>query len=211
MSYGFLNIAMTPSVQAEQARMGSEHIWQQFDGPREFDQFDDKVAGFITARDSFYLATVSESGWPYVQYRGGPPGFLKVIDETTLAFADYRGNRQYITAGNLAANARACLFLIDYPQRMRLKIYVRAHMLALDEDPDLTAQVQVPGDPAPPERVCRLRLQTYDWNCRRLITPRFTQQQVDQVVNPLHQRLTELESENAELRSRLGPNNGTEQ
>lgn len=204
MSYGFLDIAMTASVRAEQARMDSEHIWQPFDSPREFDRFDDKVATFITARDSFYVATVSETGWPYVQHRGGPPGFLKVIDDKTLAFANYRGNRQYISAGNLAANSRMCLFLMDYPQRLRLKIYVQAEMLTLDQDPDLTARLLKQADNVKPERICRMQLQAYDWNCRRHITPRFSQQQVEEAVAPLHQRLAELESENSALRLQLG-------
>lgn len=212
MSYGFLNLAMTPSVQAEQARMDSEHVWHKFNGPREFDHFDDNVTGFISARDSFYMATVSESGWPYVQHRGGPPGFLKVIDEKTLAFADYRGNRQYISSGNMAANGRACLFLVDYPQRLRLKIYVRAEMLALDNDPDLTAQLREPNYNARPERICRMRLQFYDWNCRQHITPRFSQPQLAEAMDPLRRRVAELESENAEMRLRLGlsrgPDNG---
>ncbi len=211
MAYGFLNIAMTPSVRAEQARMGSEHIWERFEGAREFDRFDDRVKHFIETRDSFYMATVSETGWPYIQHRGGAPGFLRVVDEKTLAFADYRGNRQYISSGNLAANARACLIVVDYPRRMRLKLYVRAEMLALDDALELGAQVQVPGDKARPERICRMRLETFDWNCRRHITPRFTEAQIDQATAALQQRLAQLESENAEMRRRLGLVDGENQ
>src|SRR5687768_2947215 len=117
MSYGFLNIAATASVRAVQASMGVDRDWQQFEGERDFDRFTSNEATFIAERDSFYMATVSETGWPYVQHRGGPRGFLKLIDERTLAFADYRGNRQYISTGNLAANDRACLFLMDYTRR----------------------------------------------------------------------------------------------
>ena len=102
MSYGFLDVAATPSVHAAQAAMGSDRVWQDFKGHREFDKFTPNEAAFIAKRDSFYMATVSETGWPYVQHRGGPPGFLKLVDEKTLAFADYRGNRQYISVGNLA-------------------------------------------------------------------------------------------------------------
>src|SRR5262245_60543531 len=124
MAYGFLEIAATPSVRAVQAEMGVARAWQ--DVSRESDRFTEDEVAFISERDSFYLATVSETGWPYIQHRGGPRGFLQVIDDRTLAFADFRGNRQYITTGNLAADARACLFLIDYPHRTRLKIYAHA-------------------------------------------------------------------------------------
>src|ERR1700743_1135398 len=132
MPYGFLDIAVTPSVRAVQAEMGADGLWQDVKGHREFDRFSESEAAFIEARDSFYIATVSETGWPYVQHRGGPAGFLKLIDDRTLAFADYRGNLQYISAGNLAANDRVCLFLMDYARRARLKIYAYAEMLALD-------------------------------------------------------------------------------
>jgi hypothetical protein len=106
MSYGFLDIAATPSVRAAQAAMGSEHLWQNFNGHREFEAFTPDEVGFIAQRDSFYMSTVSQTGWPYIQHRGGAAGFLKVVDTKTLAFADYRGNRQYISLGNLAADDR---------------------------------------------------------------------------------------------------------
>jgi uncharacterized protein len=203
MSYGFLDIAVTPSVRAVQARMGADQIWQDFKGHREFDRFTEDEAAFIAARDSFYMATVSETGWPYIQHRGGPRGFLKMVDEKTLAFADYRGNRQYISTGNLAADHRACLFLMDYPHRARLKIYAHVETLTLDDDRDLTTLVTMPGYRAKLERVFRLRLETFDWNCQQHIFPRFTEQEIVEAIRPLHERLAQLESENAELRARL--------
>jgi len=206
MSYGFLDIAMTPSVRAVQAQKGADRIWQHFKGHREFHRFTENEAAFIAERDSFYMATVSETGWPYVQHRGGPRGFLKVVDEKTLAFADYRGNRQYISTGNLAADDRACLFLMDYPHRARLKIYAHVEALALDDDPDLTAFVAMPDYKAKLERIFRLRLETFDWNCPQHITPRFTEQEVAEAVRPLRDRLAQLETENAELRSCLQRN-----
>lgn len=144
MAYGFLDIALTPSVRKVQRQMNADGIWSDFKGHRAFDRFTDNVAGYIAERDSFYFATVSESGWPYVQYRGGPRGFLKVLDERTLAFADYRGNRQYISTGNVTADGRACLLLMDYAQRARLKVYARVDVLSLDADPELTQRVSVP-------------------------------------------------------------------
>lgn len=203
MSYGFLDIAITPSVQAAQAEVGADRIWRNFKGHREFDRFTENEVAFIAERDSFYMASVSETGWPYVQHRGGPPGFLKVVDEKTLAFADYRGNRQYISVGNLAANDRACLFLMDYPNRARLKIYAHVEKLALDADPALTALVTDVAYGAKLERILRVRLETFDWNCSQHITPRFSELQVARAVHPLRERLAELESENAALRARL--------
>jgi len=119
MSYGFLDIASTPGVRAAQEANGSGEYWANFHGDRAFDRFTDAEAAFIAERDSFYMATVSESGWPYVQHRGGPPGFIRILDEKTLAIPDFRGNRQYISTGNLATDDRAALILMDYPHRRR--------------------------------------------------------------------------------------------
>ena len=201
MAYGFLDIAITPAVRAAQAKMGADALWTDFEGDRAFDRFTENEAAFIAERDSFYMATVSETGWPYVQHRGGPPGFLKVLDDRTLAFGDYRGNRQYIRTGNLAANDRACLFLMDYPRRARLKIYAHVEILDLDADPALTAEVTVPGYRAKLARVYRLRLDAFDWNCSQHITPRFTEIEVAEAVAPLRERLAQLELEVQMLRA----------
>jgi predicted pyridoxine 5'-phosphate oxidase superfamily flavin-nucleotide-binding protein len=206
MSYGFLNIAVTPSVRAVQARMGADHIWQDFKGDRAFDRVTGNEAAFIAERDSFYMATVSETGWPYVQHRGGPRGFLKLVDDRTLAFADYRGNRQYISTGNLAADDRACLFLMDYTRRARLKIYAHVETLGPADDPALTELATVPGYKAKVERIFRLHLENFDWNCAQHITPRFTEDEIGEAVLPLRNRLAQLEGENAELRARLAKN-----
>lgn len=203
MSYGFLDVAVTPSVRAAQAEMGADHIWTDFKGHRELDRFTDNEAAFIAERDSFYMASASETGWPYVQHRGGPPGFLKMIDDTTLAFADYRGNRQYISTGNLAADDRACLFLMDYPRRARLKIYAHVDKLMPEDDPALTERVTDVAYKARIERIFRLRLVAFDWNCPQHITPRFSEREVVQAVAPLRERLAQLESENADLRAQL--------
>ena len=209
MSYGFLDVAVTPSVEAVQAKMGADHIWKDFKEHREFDRFSESEAAFIADRNSFYMATISETGWPYVQHRGGPRGFLKRIDDRTLAFADYRGNRQYISTGNLVANQRACLFLMDYPRRARLKIYVHVDTLGLEEDPALTALVGVPDYKAKLERIFRLQLQAFDWNCSRHIAPRFTEEEIAVAARPLRERLAQLEIENAGLRARLAKTGDT--
>ena len=208
MTYGFLDIAVTPSVRAVQAKMDSDHLWQGFKGHREFDKFTPNEAAFIAQRDSFYMATMSETGWPYVQHRGGPPGFLKVVGEKALAFADYRGNRQYISVGNLAADGRVALILMDYTRRARLKIYAHAEAVALDADPVLAESVADPGYKAKPERILLLHLVAFDWNCPQHITARFTETEIALAIRPLRERLTALETENSELRAKLAARKG---
>ena len=208
MPYDFLDIAITPSVRAAQAGMGADRIWRNFEGERPSHRFTENEAAFIAERDSFYMATVSETGWPYVQHRGGAPGFLKVIDARTLAFADYRGNRQYISTGNLAANPRASLILVDYPNRARLKIYAEVEILSLDAEPELTRAVTQPEYRARLERIYRLRLAAFDWNCPQHITPRLTERAVADSLRPVTARLASLEAENEALRARLAANGG---
>ncbi|OON38071.1 pyridoxamine 5-phosphate oxidase [Izhakiella australiensis] len=203
MSFDFLDIAITPEVRAAQAAMGSELLWQHRPKPTETARFSAAEDSFIARRDSFYIATISQTGWPYVQHRGGPPGFLKLIDPHTLAFADYRGNRQYITTGNLSSSKRACLILVDYPRRTRLKIYAHVETLALDDEPALLEQVSDSGYRAKPERLFRLHLDAFDWNCPQHITPRYSAQEITNVIQPLRDRLAQLETENAGLRARL--------
>lgn len=200
MAYGFLDIAITPSVRAAQAAMGSADAWVDFKGHREFDRFTENEVAFITDRDSFYLASVSESGWPYVQYRGGPRGFLKALDDKTLGFADYRGNRQYLTVGNVSADPRVAL---DYPARARLKILARAEIVPLEADPALADRLAVPGYKAKAERSILLHLAAFDWNCPQHIVRRFTEAEVAEAVTPLRDRLEALEAENAALKARL--------
>jgi hypothetical protein len=173
MSTHFAAIAYTPGVRAAQRRWGGAEQPTSADaapavlGPRE--------CAFIAARDSFFLATVGEGGWPHVQHRGGAPGFLRVLDANTLAFADHGGNRQFVSAGNLAGNPRAALILMDYPQRRRLKLLAEVQVLAADEAPPaLRDAVTLPGAP-PVERVLCLRVAAFDWNCSRFITPRYNE------------------------------------
>ncbi len=203
MAYGFLDIATTPSVAAVQAQMGSAAHWANFHGDRSFDRFTGNEAAFIGERDSFYMATVSESGWPYVQHRGGPRGFLKLIDDRTLAFADYRGNLQYISTGNLNADDRVSLILMDYAARARLKIFAHARIVPFDADPALAERVADPGYKAKPERIFVLTLEAFDWNCPQHITPRFTEAEIARAITPLRERLAALEAENADLRAAL--------
>lgn len=176
-------------------------MWENFRGHREFDRFTDQERSFIDDRDSFYMATTSETGWPYLQHRGGPKGFLKVLDDRTLAFADYCGNFQYISVANLSASDKACLFLMDYRRRARLKIYVHAEVISLDADPALTTVLE--GKPGKAERIVRLKLQNFDWNCPQHIVPRYTQVQLEDGLRRIRNQLAELEAENAKLREQL--------
>ena len=203
MPYGFLDIATTPSVHAAQVANGSAGLYETAGANRAFDRFGPAERAFIAARDSFYMASVSETGWPYVQHRGGPPGFVRMLDDRTLAFPDFRGNRQYISLGNTMANDRVALILMDYPARRRLKLYARIEVRDLAAEPALAEKLALPGYRGVPERAFLLHLAAFDWNCPQHIAPRFTESEIAVAVAPLRDRLTELETENQALREAL--------
>ncbi|CAH0125811.1 pyridoxamine 5'-phosphate oxidase family protein [Roseomonas sp. CECT 9278] len=200
MAHAFMNLVFTPQVQAEQERYGSRAGYARFDrGEQHADRLGPEEAAFIGARDSFYMATVGATGWPYMQHRGGPEGFVRVLDETTLGFADFRGNRQYVSLGNLAGDDRAAFFFMDYANRARLKLLGRVRAT---EDPALLARLAAPGYPGKVERGFLIEVVGFDWNCPQHITPRFTTSQVEAAVAPLRahaelleQRLREMDAE----------------
>jgi hypothetical protein len=199
MGHAYEQIAFTPAVRAQQAAHGSARAYDGFDqGPDHHDRLDQIEAAFIGQRDSFYMASVGEDGWPYIQHRGGPVGFLKVLDDKTLGFADYRGNRQYVSVGNVGGDDRVALFLMDYPNRTRLKLFGRAR---LTEDPAIVADLMDEGYRARPERGWLIEVAGFAWNCPQHITPRFTEAEVIAGVRPLQQRIAELEAEVERLRS----------
>ena len=202
MAYSFLEIARTPGVIAAQQANGSAELYASPDIPREFTSFSEKEVDFISHRDSFYLASVSETGWPYVQHRGGPAGFLRFIDTRTLGFADYRGNRQYISLGNTSANNRVSLILMDYPNRRRLKIYARMETRDLAGDPELAGKVLAPEYKAKPELIVLLHLEAFDWNCPQHITQRFTVEEIRELNAPLYEHVAKLEAEIARLKTK---------
>ncbi len=203
MPYGFLDIASTKGVRAAQEANGSGEFWTNFSGDRAFDRFTQAEAAFIAERDSLYMATISESGWPYVQHRGGPPGFIRILDEKTLAIPDFRGNRQYISAGNLATNDRAALILMDYPRRRRLKLYAHVEARDLTADPELAAKLTLSDYKAKVERGLVIHLEAFDWNCPQHIIPRFSEAELGPALAPLRARLEALEAENQALRAEL--------
>jgi predicted pyridoxine 5'-phosphate oxidase superfamily flavin-nucleotide-binding protein len=193
MAEKFLEIAFTDSVQKAQARYFGRS--QQIAGAPERDALTEEEIDFVHSRDSFYLATVSESGWPYMQHRGGKPGFLHATSPTSLAFADYKGNRQLLSTGNLAVNDRVLLFLMDYPQRARLKIMGRARVEDAREHPELVKKFSTPEVQPIVERVFLIEVVSFDWNCPKYITPRYTAAEVDKAVLPLRKRIAELEAQ----------------
>lgn len=193
MATKFLELAFTDSV-----RKAQEHYFgnsQRITNAPERDALTDDETQFIQSHDSFYMATVTETGWPYVQHRGGAPGFLRVISSMQLAFADYQGNRQMLSTGNLAVNARVCLFLMDYPRRERLKILGHARVEDARRHPELVAQFSDPDVHRIVERVFFIEVVSFDWNCPKYITPRYTAAEVEAAVGPLRQRITELEAQ----------------
>ncbi|MDP1773535.1 MAG: pyridoxamine 5'-phosphate oxidase family protein [Methylobacter sp.] len=196
MANAFAEITFTPSVKAAQSLYGSRQANQGFELSEDpKNQLAEREIEFIAERDSFYQATVSETGWPYVQHRGGPAGFLKVLDERTIGFADFRGNKQYLSVGNLNAKDRISLILMDYPNRRRLKIWGRARIVHENEEPELIAQLEVPSYRARVERGIVIHVEAYDWNCPQHITPRYSEAEIDNLIAPLVEENRALKSQ----------------
>lgn len=170
----FKRIAYTKSVRDAQRTFASNEANLEFRESPAACTLSIHERQFIAERDGFYMSSVNENGWPYVQYRGGPPGFLKVIGENTLAFADFRGNRQYISTGNLQSNPRVCLFFMDYAHRRRLKVFALARWVKIEDAGDLRDLVLLPDYRALVERMVVMEVQAFDWNCPQHITQRFT-------------------------------------
>lgn len=172
----FGDLAFTPAVKAVQERLGTRRSYARLEGRAVRTEIGPDEAEFIAARDSFYMATVGENGWPYMQYRGGPTGFLRRLDASTLAFADFRGNGQYVSTGNVLSTHHACLFLMDYPNQTRLKIWAEAE---ISDDPATIAHVTDRTYNAQIERAFLFRVQAFDWNCHKYIVQRFTREELD--------------------------------
>lgn len=188
------DIAFTPAVKAQQERMGSRKAYHRMEERGGWnDRVDAELAAFIAERDSFYLGTASADGRPYIQHRGGPKGVLKVLDAKTLAFADYAGNRQYISMGNLAENDRAFIFLMDYPNRRRIKIWGRAEVV--EDDDELLRSVTDADYGARLERVFVFHLEAWDRNCPQHIQPRFSEESLRSKNEALLRRVAELEAQ----------------
>lgn len=197
MTATFLHTMFGPGARALQERAGSRSSYTRMEASAgAADVLTDREVEFITARDSFYMASVTEDGWPYVQHRGGPPGFLRQIAGNRIGFADYRGNRQYLSTANLAADDRVALFLMDYPNRRRLKLIGHARST---EDPADIAALMIPDYAAEPERAFVIDVLGFDWNCPQHITPRFTEAEIKRGTQPLLDELARLQARVAEL------------
>ncbi len=195
------DVAFIAAVKAVQERKGSRRAYRRMEEKGGWQtKVTPELAAFLAARDSAYLATASRDGQPYVQHRGGPKGFIRVLDEGTLGFTDYAGNRQYITAGNLAENDRAFLFLMDYAHRRRIKIWGRAKVV--ENDPELIARLMPEGYPARPEQAILFTIAAWDVNCPQHIPQKLDAADVAATIERLQRRIGELEAENARLRER---------
>lgn len=212
MSKHYGAIAFTEAVRDVQRDHGSHGFYDrkrvQGTAVPGIDALTDDEKDYLAERDSFYLATVSETGWPYVQYRGGPAGFLRVVDDHTVGWADFRGNLQYISTGNVTDHDgddhnRVALIAMDYVHQRRLKIYGRARVVTVEDDPDLVASFADPSYNAVVERAVLVTVEAYDWNCPQHITRRFSAAELEPHLAPLRDQLAALKDENAELRARL--------
>lgn len=193
------DVAFSPSVKAVQARKGSRDRMAEMERDGSWEtRIVPQLAAFIAGQRSFFLGTASAAGQPYIQHRGGPPGFLRVLDEQTLGFADFRGNRQYVTLGNLAENPKAILFLIDYAQRRRVKIWGEARVI--EGEAELSARLAPEGYRARPEQLIIFNVHAWDVNCQQHIPQRFEAEDVSAALAERDRRIAELEAEIARLR-----------
>jgi predicted pyridoxine 5'-phosphate oxidase superfamily flavin-nucleotide-binding protein len=204
MAHHFGSLVFTAAVKELQESHGSRRQYERWEADGSpTDRLGPEDSEFIEARDSFYMATIGSTGWPYIQHRGGPRGFLKVLDNQTIAFADFRGNKQYISTGNLLTDDRVALIMVDYPSQTRLKILGRAEILEGEKAKGWTDRVVVPEYKATVERVFVIHVEGFDWNCPQHITKRYTAEEIRAALEPMEIRLQKLEQENTKLRQEL--------
>ena len=202
MSFG--SLVFTPLVKKLQERYGSRRQYERMENSGATqDRLTEFETEFLAQRDSFYMATTGATGWPYVQHRGGPKGFLKVIDDRTLAFADLRGNKQYISTGNLLTDDRVAIIMVDYPRQARLKILGRAEIFEGEKAEGWLDKVRMRGEKTPIERVFVIQVEAYDWNCPQHITPRYSVEELRDGMKDVEKRIQTLEQENESLRKEL--------
>lgn len=179
MAKNFAALAFTDAVKALQEKNGSRASYARMEQETYTDGLTENEIYFITQRDSFYMASMGENGYPYIQHRGGPKGFVKVLDTKRIGFIDFRGNMQYITVGNIETNKNVSLIMVDYPARARLKLYAKAEIVELKNDPELYAALNLKEYKFRPERMVVLHIEAYDWNCPQHITPRYTLEEIE--------------------------------
>ncbi|NUN99530.1 MAG: pyridoxamine 5'-phosphate oxidase family protein [Saprospiraceae bacterium] len=202
MAKNFAALAFTPAVKEMQEKLGSRASYARMERDTWLDGLTASELDFIAERDSFYMASIGENGFPYIQHRGGPKGFLKALDSKRLAFIDFKGNMQYITVGNMATHENVALILMDYPSRTRLKIYAKAEIVELKDDPALLALLDLGAYKFRPERMMVLHIEAYDWNCQQHITPRYTIEEIEEALVPQRDYIAKLEAEIEALKSK---------
>ena len=195
MAQNYASVAFTAEVKALQERYGSRQAYAHLEQRASGAGLTDSEARFIADRDSFYISSIGENGFPYIQHRGGQKGFLRMIDPVTLGFADLRGNKQYISIGNTVTNPKVSLILMDYAHQARLKIYAELETVDINDHPDLANLVIPKGFENTAERIVVLHVIAFDWNCPKYITPRYTIAEINEMLMPLHKHITDLESE----------------
>ncbi len=186
MNKNFTKLAFTDSVKKVQERYGTRKSYARMEEGGDQHELTQREIQYIQSRDSFYMATVGENGWPYVQFRGGPKGFLKIMDNTTIGYADFRGNRQYISVGNINSSQKAALILMDYPSQSRLKIWAESEVIYAEDDSELLKDLEVSEYNAHVERLIIFKIQAYDWNCPQHITPRYTSEEISNEIAELN-------------------------
>ncbi|MFB9844243.1 pyridoxamine 5'-phosphate oxidase family protein [Mucilaginibacter ginsenosidivorans] len=201
MGTNYASMAFGDETKKLQERYGSRSSYARLEQSTYFDGLSEQEIGFINERDGFYMSTNGKDGYPYIQYRGGPPGFLKVINDTTLAFLDFRGNKQYISAGNFATNDKVALFIMDYARKARLKILGRATIIELGAAPALEEFLSIGNYPAKPERIIEVKIEAYDWNCSQHIVQRFTIPEIEDAFAAQKDYILELRAEIAKLKA----------
>lgn len=199
----YAQFAFTEAVKALQETNGSRRSYERMEKYQVTDGLSGNEIAFIEDQDHFFMASFGENGYPYIQHRGGPKGFLRVLDSQTLAFVDFSGNKQYITVGNTSANPNVALILVSYPHRARLKIYAKARVVGLADDPVLFEKIDPAGYPHRPERMLVLDVQAFDWNCPQHITPRYTVEEIETAFAPQRTYIAELEAEIQTLKKQL--------
>ena len=201
MAKNFASIGFSTAARQLQEKYGSRQSYARMEKDSYVDGLTEKETDFIAERDSFYIASIGENGFPYIQHRGGPKGFLKVLDNKRLGFIDFKGNMQYITAGNLATNNKIALIMVDYPSRTRLKIFARAEMAELAGHQELYNALNLEDYKFRPESMMVLRIEAYDWNCPQHIVPRYTVEEIEKALAPQRAYIAKLEAEIKALKS----------
>ena len=203
MAKNFGAIAFTDAVKSLQEKAGSRSAYARMEKEAFQDGLTSNEIGFIEMLDSFYIATIGANGYPYIQHRGGPKGFLKVLDTKRLGFIDFKGNMQYISSGHIATNPNVALIMVDYPSRTRLKIYAKAEIISINEQPELFALLDLDQYSFRPDQMMLLHIEAYDWNCQQHITPRYTIGEIEEAFNPQKELIGKLEAEIISLKEKI--------